>query len=212
MYLIELFQNNNGNPILILEKISYLIIILSTCAILISILINFIESSEKNIVKKEKKSIVETGTMMLFFLVYYSFIKLSIGKIIINQNFHIVLTIIGLIIIIIGTILNIVGRFYLGKNWANHIKIYKNHKLIKKGPYSIVRHPLYASLIWIFYAGSFIYLNYFSFIANTLIFIPFMYYRAKQEETLILENFKEYKKYQSDVGMFFPKLRFFMRR
>ena len=33
-----------------------------------------------------------------------------------------------------------------------------------------------------------------------------------QEETLILENFKEYKKYQSDVGMFFPKLRFFMRR
>ena len=84
MYLIELFQNNNGNPILILEKISYLIIILSTCAILISILINFIESSEKNIVKKEKKSIVETGTMMLFFLVYYSFIKLSIGKIIIN--------------------------------------------------------------------------------------------------------------------------------
>lgn len=57
-----------------------------------------------------------------------------------------------------------------------------------------------------FYASSLIYLNYLVFFANSFIFIPFMYYRAKQEEKLLSNKFKEYKNYQKEVGMFFPKI------
>jgi protein-S-isoprenylcysteine O-methyltransferase Ste14 len=32
-----------------------------------------------------------------------------------------------------------------------------------------------------------------------------MYYRAKQEETLLVGEFKDYTDYQKKVGMFFPK-------
>ncbi|MGK0469242.1 MAG: protein-S-isoprenylcysteine O-methyltransferase Ste14, partial [Clostridium sp.] len=40
----------------------------------------------------------------------------------------------------------------------------------------------------------------------TFIFIPFMYYRAKQEETLLIQTFSEYNDYIKRTGMFFPKI------
>ena len=50
--------------------------------------------------------------------------------------------------------------------------------------------------------------NYLVFILNTIIFIPFMYYRAKQEEKELVKEFKEYKDYSKKTGMFFPKITF----
>lgn len=103
--------------------------------------------------------------------------------------------------------MNISGRFYLGSNWANHIRIYNNQTLIKTGAYGIVRHPLYSSLIFMFYGACLVYPNYLAFLSNTFIFIPFMYYRAKQEEDLLSKRFKGYHVYQKEVGMFFPKIK-----
>ena len=176
-------------------------------ALFISVFINFIESNDRKDVKREKKSIVETGTMTAFFVIFYLLIRLRIGQFMIN-SFHIYFTIIiiGLCIIVFGCIFNIIGRFNLGKNWGNQIKIYDGHTLVKNGVYSIVRHPLYASIIWMFTGASIIYLNWSSFLANILIFIPFMYYRAKQEEEMLSKQFTEYKKYKDKVGMFFPRI------
>jgi protein-S-isoprenylcysteine O-methyltransferase Ste14 len=194
-------------PLGIFEAVSVFILGVCIIIILIAILINFIESNKSN-VQKEKKSVVETGTMLLFFLFYYLSIRFGLGKIV-YTNFYIriPLMVFSLLVIIIGTYVNVSGRFKLGKNWANQIKIYKDHTLITKGVYKIVRHPLYASLIWMFYAGAIIYFNWIAFLLNTLIFIPFMYYRAKQEENLLTKQFKNYKQYQNNVGMFFPKLK-----
>lgn len=179
-------------------------IIIGIClfALFTSILINFAEAENKK-VKKEKKSVVETGTMTLFFLVFYFFIRFKIGDL---EFTSLTLTIIGTLMIVIGTYINIKGRFNLGKNWANQVKIYKTQTLVKTGMYSIVRHPLYSSLIMMFYGACLVHPNYLAFLSTTLIFIPFMYYRAKQEEQLLLKTFKEYKQYKKEVGMFFPKL------
>ena len=144
--------------------------------------------------------------MFLFFLFYYFLLRQGIGMIRMdNLTLKIVLTVFGLLLLIIGCITNVMGRFALGKNWANQIKIYKDQTLVKTGVYSIVRHPLYASLIWMFYGGSLVFMNYAGFLANTFIFIPFMYYRAKQEEKLLSKTFKDYEKYKKEVGMFFPR-------
>ena len=105
-----------------------------------------------------------------------------------------------------NSVMNIMGRFNLGSNWANHIKIYDEHTLVQRGMYKIVRHPLYASIILMFYGACLVYRNILCFLAVTLIFIPFMYYRAKQEETLLIQTFSEYKDYKERTGMFFPKI------
>jgi len=100
---------------------------------------------------------------------------------------------------------NVRGRFNLGKNWSNQIKIYQDHYLVSSGVYHFVRHPLYGSIIWMFFGASLVYLNYLALLSNVLIFIPAMYFRAKQEEKMLMQEFPEYKEYQKRVGMFFPK-------
>jgi len=183
------------------------IIVLCVFIIIMAIAINFVESGMRK-KKSEKKSIVETGTMFLFFFFYYALIKFNIGYVNTgNSVLRIVLIIVGLILIILGTVVNVIGRFKLGKNWANQVVIYKDQTMVRDGVYGIVRHPLYASLIWMFFGGALVYSSYAAFLANLLVFIPFMYYRAKQEESFLLARFKEYKKYRQEVGMFFPRLK-----
>jgi protein-S-isoprenylcysteine O-methyltransferase Ste14 len=194
------------------DKVLYLInnIVVAVCLFLIilAVLIDFVEFQKRKGVRKEKKSIVETGTMFLFFFFFYSFIRFNIGHVYFTFGWLLALVnILGLTVLIIGCFVNIKGRFNLGKNWSNQIKIYDDHTFISKGMYSVVRHPLYASIIWMFLASSVIYLNYLAFASTLLIFIPFMYYRAKQEENLLVKEFGNYIDYQKKVGMFFPKIK-----
>lgn len=193
---------------MLLNLINFIITGISFFAIVLAVFIDFIENHSNRNPKKEKRSIVETGTMFLFFILFYLSIRLSIGKINFQLNEWIWAELfICWFVILMGTYFNIAGRIVLGKNWANQIKIYKNHELKTSGVYSIVRHPLYASLIWIFYACSIIYFNWVAFLLNTFIFIPMMYYRARQEEKLLSEQFKNYKNYKKEVGMFLPKMK-----
>ncbi len=209
MQNILLNNLHTNNWINILAIVISLINALCVLAIILAVILNFIEDKhqEKSPIK-EKKSIVETGTMTLFFVFAYVLIKFNIGTFAIeNIYLKILFSFLGTIIMIFGTYFNIVGRLKLGRNWANQIKIYKKHTLVTTGVYSVVRHPLYASLIWMFYASCFVFFNYATIIATSLIFAPFMYLRAKQEEKLLKEKFPEYSTYQKKVGMFFPKFK-----
>ena len=201
------FQVLINTPGQIASLVSSIIVMFCTFITFIAVLIDFSEFQERKETKKEKKSIVETGTMILFFFLFYALIRLGVGRFIaMFPALKISLEAIGSLILLIGCFVNVRGRFNLGKNWSNQIKIYKDHNFISTGMYKFVRHPLYASIIWMFFGASIIYTNYAAFFANIIVFFPFMYYRAKQEEEMLLREFKEYKKYQTKVGMFFPKL------
>ena len=187
------------------ETIINYIIILGILLIYLYVLYNFISARfRKNKKKKEVKSIVETASMSAFFAVIWLVVFTRTGVI----NFHnTYLNIFFLIIYVIGIATNLLGRFYLGKNWGNNVVIYEDHTFVHNGVYKIVRHPLYASIIWMIYSISFLKSNYLVFIKNTIIFIPFMYYRAKQEEKELIKVFKEYNDYIKNTGMFFPKIK-----
>jgi len=182
------------------------IINLSIMAVAIAIIIDFALFQKNRGTKKAKKSIVETGTMTGFFLLFCLVIKTGFGKISFEsiEPVHWMIGI-GTLMIVKGAVLNIVGRFQLGNNWANHIRIYENHSLITGGLYRFVRHPLYSSIMLMLFGGSVVYRNWASFLAVAVIFIPFMNYRAKQEEVLLREAFPEYQEYAKKVGRFFPK-------
>lgn len=197
----------NG-PVNVIFTISNVIVMIAFFAIVLAVSIDFIEFQKRKQVKEEKKSIIETGSMFLFFFLFYGAIRFGIGRIDVQSDMlKMVLMMIGSLILILGCFVNIRGRFDLGKNWANQIKIYHDHTIISRGMYRHVRHPLYASIIWMFFGASLIYLNAFAFLSNLLIFIPCMYHRAKQEEILLSNEFEDYTYYQKQVGMFLPKPR-----
>jgi protein-S-isoprenylcysteine O-methyltransferase Ste14 len=115
-------------------------------------------------------------------------------------------SIFGSILVIAGCYVNVMGRFQLKDNWANQVVIYYNHTHVTNGVYHFVRHPLYASIIWMLIGGSLIYSDYASLISVLFVFVPMMYYRAKQEEKLLTDEFSGYSKYKLNTGMFFPKI------
>lgn len=195
-----------NSPIGLLEL--FIVFVIGSCVFIlfVSILINFVESYSYNKPKKEKKSIVETGTMTLFFFLFYALIRLKVGVLAINNiSIRLFFIVLGLFMIVAGCYVNVRGRLVLGKNWANQIKIYDGHTMVNVDVFCLVRHPLYVSLMMMFYGATLVYFNYAAFLANTFIFIPFMYYRAKQEEELLENQFDDYANYKKETGMFFPK-------
>lgn len=188
------------------ELIFAAIITICITALFISILIDFLLYNDKESIKCEKHSFVATGSMSIFYIADFILMRFGVGRISeISDGFFRVQLTAGTLMIGAGTIINILGRIQLKDNWANHIKIYMNHTLITKGVYGFVRHPLYASIMLMLYGGAFVYSNGLSFVLVTFVFIPAMYYRAKQEEKLLLEEFSEYEAYKKQVGLFFPK-------
>jgi len=186
-----------------LEAVATAIIVLCALAIVISIIINFVECNRQQ-TKTVKRSIVATGTMSLFFAVFYLLLRFRVGAVDLGSfPLRVALAVAGLVLIVVGCGVNIAGRLNLGRNWANQVTIYEDQRLVTSGVYRLVRHPLYASLIWMFFGASLAYENLAALLANALIFVPFMAYRARQEEKLLLKEFREYAEYRQRVGMFF---------
>jgi len=39
------------------------------------------------------------------------------------------------------------SRFYIGRNWSATVTVKEGHELIRSGPYSVVRHPIYSGFL-----------------------------------------------------------------
>jgi protein-S-isoprenylcysteine O-methyltransferase Ste14 len=197
----------SSDPVALIFFICSFVSMISVFIICLAVLIDFSEYQKRSDQKKETKSVVETGTMFLFFFLYYAIVRSGFGQVMIRStSIALALAIIGTLAMAVGCYVNVRGRFDLGKNWSNQIKVYQDHTFVDVGVYRLVRHPLYASLIWMFFAGSILYMNVAALACTTLIFVPAMMYRARQEEVELSKEFPEYTMYQKRVGMLFPKL------
>ena len=53
----------------------------------------------------------------------------------------------GLAVQAVGTLLAVWARIHLGRNWSGAIAIKVEHRLIRSGPYGLLRHPIYTGLL-----------------------------------------------------------------
>jgi len=49
----------------------------------------------------------------------------------------------GLLMVGVGLAFAVWARLHLGRNWSGRVTVKEDHELIRSGPYSIVRHPIY---------------------------------------------------------------------
>jgi protein-S-isoprenylcysteine O-methyltransferase Ste14 len=54
---------------------------------------------------------------------------------------------IGLLLTYAGIAFVIAARFHLGRNWSGTVTVKQDHTLIRGGPYSVVRHPIYSGFL-----------------------------------------------------------------
>ena len=95
----------------------------------------------------------------------------------------------------------------LGRHYDLVLEVHEDHELVRRGPYALVRHPVYTGL-GLHFAGACLATGNLLLIAGTLLVsYPALYARARAEERLMRDQFgAEYDAYARRVPMLVPRL------
>ena len=95
----------------------------------------------------------------------------------------------------------------LGNNYSTEIVIFKDHKLVTSGIYSIIRHPQYAGQLLADLFAGLAMLSSPVVILTVFISLPLLVLRAKKEEEFLSITFSEgFTSYRKRSGFFTPWL------
>jgi protein-S-isoprenylcysteine O-methyltransferase Ste14 len=98
------------------------------------------------------------------------------------------------------------ARVHIGRNWSGQVMIKQDHELIRTGPYSRIRHPIYTGLLLALLGTAFAMGQYRAILGFVLIAVGFIY-KAKREEQLLTEHFgPAFDEHKRHTGFFLPRL------
>lgn len=114
----------------------------------------------------------------------------------------------GLVVFIGAIWLLYLSHRDLGRHWTITVGLREDHKLITKGIYKHIRHPMYAAhLVWAI-AQIMMLHNWIAGYCFIVTMVPFYLYRAGREEDMLIDQFgKEYWNYKQKTGALFPRIK-----
>ena len=96
------------------------------------------------------------------------------------------------------------ARATLGRNWSGTITLKEEHELIDRGPYRLVRHPIYTGMMAMILATALVSGYLSGIIAMLLAFLSF-WIKLSAEEKLMLQQFPDqYQFYRRRVKCIIP--------
>jgi protein-S-isoprenylcysteine O-methyltransferase Ste14 len=96
----------------------------------------------------------------------------------------------------------------LGKQWRVPAALIGDHELIQRGPYGVVRHPVYLSFFGMTLAGAFIATGWRVTGIAAGLFVAGTEIRVRAEERLLEERFgEEFARYRARVPAYLPFVR-----
>ncbi len=162
-----------------------------------------INSKTKKRVYLERFLVFLNFVSMMFLPVFVVFsAKLDFA----SMNLPSVIRWVGLIVYGVNLIFFVWCHRSLGKNWSSVLEIREDHKLIQKGPYKRIRHPMY-TYFWLLIISQGLILNNSIVLIYGILAWGFLYFlRVRKEEEMMIEEFgDEYQKYMKKTGRLFPK-------
>jgi protein-S-isoprenylcysteine O-methyltransferase Ste14 len=110
----------------------------------------------------------------------------------------------GLALVFAGIGFAVWARFYLGGNWSGIVTVKKDHILVRRGPYAIVRHPIYSGLLLAILGSVVVYRELRGLVAAGLLLVM-LRLKSRTEERFMTEKFGlEYRQYQQQVKALIP--------
>lgn len=117
-----------------------------------------------------------------------------------------VLVWLGVALTVSGVGFAILARVWIGRNWSGTITIKDRHELIQGGPYSIVRHPIYAGLLLGYLGTALAYGEIRGLIGFPLLALGFGL-KLRMEEAFMVQQFgSAYNDYRQRVKAVVPFL------
>ncbi|RJP58507.1 MAG: isoprenylcysteine carboxylmethyltransferase family protein [Ignavibacteriales bacterium] len=114
---------------------------------------------------------------------------------------------IGLIIFIIFSWIQVWSYKTLGKNYSQEVIISKKQELVTNGPYRLIRHPQYISQLLSDLGAGLALASYLVLPIVIIVQIPLFVLRAQLEEKLLLKRFPvDYATFKKKTGFIFPFL------
>jgi protein-S-isoprenylcysteine O-methyltransferase Ste14 len=110
----------------------------------------------------------------------------------------------GAIVTIGGMLFCAWARAILRTNWSARVTIKENHELVRRGPYQIVRHPIYTGFLIGLLGTAFVYGFTGCFVGVLVIGFAF-WVKSQTEEQFMMQQFGEqYLQYRRQVRALIP--------
>jgi protein-S-isoprenylcysteine O-methyltransferase Ste14 len=115
---------------------------------------------------------------------------------------------IGLVLAAVGVVTTWLAMPALGKQWRLQPGLYPDHELVRRGPYRIVRHPIYASMLAMFLANALILSTWQLAFPALAVFIAGTEIRVRAEDKLLASRFGgQFRDYRASTPAYVPFLR-----
>ncbi len=103
-----------------------------------------------------------------------------------------------------GVAFSVWARLMLGDNWSNRVTVKENHTLARRGPYRIVRHPIYSGIL-LGMLGSALQRGGIRCFVGVLICGFSFWLKTRVEERFMVQSFgEEYLQYRHKVKALAP--------
>ena len=111
----------------------------------------------------------------------------------------------GLACSVLGVVFAVAAIATLGRHYDLKLELHAGHELVRRGPYAVVRHPVYTGL-GLHTIGACLATGNVVFILGSIcVTLPVFVLRARAEEALLRAEFgAEYERYAREVAMLIP--------
>ena len=157
-----------------------------------------------------KRKVARTFTVLNTGLLYLGFLLVllarsvpgSLGLLFVPQTIPIDIT--GTVFTILGVAFAIWSRQSLRNNWSGEVAIKEGQQFIHSGPYTIVRHPIYAGMLLALLGTTLVASTVGSLLGFALAMLSLWQKASIEEQFLIVEFGEQYANYQREVKFLIP--------
>ena len=104
-----------------------------------------------------------------------------------------------------GVALAIWARYCIGVYWSARVTLKEGHRLIRSGPYAVIRHPIYTGMLLGMVGAALVAGEVRGILAVVLLVLAHSR-KAMREEKLLTQEFgEEYARYRQSTGFLFPR-------
>lgn len=97
------------------------------------------------------------------------------------------------------------ARHHIGRYWSGSVSLREGHQLIRTGPYSHIRHPIYAGIL-VAVAGTLLLGRRYIDLAAFAVVVLGLTVKAKREEALLAGEFgAAFEEHRRHTGFFLPR-------